>query len=217
MISKIKRMVKSIRDNLRKNIIYKSKRKELLNKEPSIISCDCLGGLVSHDLGLQFRSPTINMYMTASDYIKFIYNIKTYIDINMLKDDEKSYKEGYPVAKLGDIYLYLVHYKSVEEAQIKWNDRKKRINWDNIFFIMNDRNGCTYKEKQLFSDFILSNNYKGIFFTSDKLENMNIPCVYVNDKDKKGYIPDLTRYTGLLHRGYDIYNWTQFLNSSYNL
>ena len=93
MISKIKRMVKSIRDNLRKNIIYKSKRKELLNKEPSIISCDCLGGLVSHDLGLQFRSPTINMYMTASDYIKFIYNIKTYIDINMLKDDEKSYKE----------------------------------------------------------------------------------------------------------------------------
>lgn len=82
---------------------------------------------------------------------------------------------------------------------------------------MNDRNGCTYKEKQLFSDFILSNNYKGVFFTSDKLENMNIPCVYINDKDKKGYIPDLTRYTGLLHRGYDIYNWTQFLNSSYNL
>ena len=58
---------------------------------------------------------------------------------------------------------------------------------------------------------------KGYFFTSDKLENMNIPCVYINDKDKKGYIPDLTRYTGLLHRGYDIYNWTQFLNSSYNL
>ena len=40
-----------------------------LDPDASIISNDCLGGMISHDLGLKFMSPTINLYFeTAEDY-----------------------------------------------------------------------------------------------------------------------------------------------------
>jgi uncharacterized protein (DUF1919 family) len=43
-----------------------------------------------------------------------------------------------------------MHYKSEEEARKKWNTRKKRINYDNIFIIMTDRDGCTKQDLEEF-------------------------------------------------------------------
>ena len=49
----------------------------------------------------------------------------------------------YPVGTLGDITIYFMHYKSFEEAKAKWEERTTRINFDNLFFIMSEREGCT--------------------------------------------------------------------------
>ena len=35
-----------------------------------------------------------------------------------------------------------LHYKSKEEAAEKWNRRKERIQWDNLFFKMSEQNLC---------------------------------------------------------------------------
>lgn len=53
-------------------------RKRLKNKEISIISTNCIGGVLSHDLGLQFKSPTVNLFFRAEDFIKFCENLEYY-------------------------------------------------------------------------------------------------------------------------------------------
>lgn len=105
-------------------------RKRLKNKEISIISTNCIGGVLSHDLGLQFKSPTVNLFFRAEDFIKFCENLEYYMSIDRFVEcyDEKIIEDRtYPVAYLGDLTLYLVHYSSVEEAEKKWNERKQRI------------------------------------------------------------------------------------------
>jgi uncharacterized protein (DUF1919 family) len=61
-----------------------------------------------------------------------------------LKFIESDY--NYPVALLGDIKIYFNHDKSKEDARTKWNERKLRINYDNLFVIMYDRDGISYDD-----------------------------------------------------------------------
>ena len=41
-----------------------SMRLRLKNKDFSILAPTCIGGVISHRLGLKFLSPTINLYMS---------------------------------------------------------------------------------------------------------------------------------------------------------
>lgn len=45
----------------------------------------------------------------------------------MEMEEIKQNEYEYPIAKLGDITLYLVHYKTVQDAQIKWKERSERF------------------------------------------------------------------------------------------
>ena len=56
----------------------------------------------------------------------------------------------FPVAKLRDITVYFMHYQSAEEARNAWERRKQRINWDNLFILMSDQDGCTDELLQMF-------------------------------------------------------------------
>ena len=49
----------------------------------------------------------------------------------------------YPVALLNDVKIYFNHAKTKEEAEIDWERRKTRINYENLYIIMYDRNGLT--------------------------------------------------------------------------
>jgi uncharacterized protein (DUF1919 family) len=40
----------------------KAERSRLTNKEVTIFSSNCIGGVIYHDLGLRFMSPTINLF-----------------------------------------------------------------------------------------------------------------------------------------------------------
>ena len=61
-----------IRKGLRKKLVTNKKREMLINKTPTIISSDCTGGVVYNELGLEFRSPTINMFFSAKDFVDFV-------------------------------------------------------------------------------------------------------------------------------------------------
>lgn len=98
----------------------KQYRNRFINQNITILSMNCTGGILYHDLGLQFLSPTVNLYIKAQDFIKFCENLKYYLSIDqMIQCKEPGIVEDrkYPVAYLGDILLYLVHYHTVEEAQ----------------------------------------------------------------------------------------------------
>ena len=109
----------------------------------------------------------------ASDYIKFIYNIKKYLNqklvfidpknskyIDILKNDK--FYGKYPVARLGDIEIFFMHYTSQKQVISKWNRRIKHINWDHILYKFNDQNGCTIDDLKKFEQLPVKNK---VFFT----------------------------------------------------
>ena len=46
------------------------RREKLKNNDFTIISSECAGGVIYHDLGLRFDSPTINLWFKPDDYLK---------------------------------------------------------------------------------------------------------------------------------------------------
>lgn len=114
-----------------------AKYEQLIKNPPTIISRHCWGGLLYNQLGLKFDSPFINLFMNDADFNKLSKNFSHYMSQELIFDHEEYehiLKINYPVCRLDDIYLYFNHYTSFEEAKQKWDERKKRINYDNLFF-----------------------------------------------------------------------------------
>lgn len=119
----------------------------LKNKKVSIISNNCGGGFISQYYGLKYNSPTAGLFFESSDYLRFVKNLKHYLSIELeFIDSEKSknidyvkstnmYGE-YPVARLDDIEIYFMHYKTEKEAREKWERRVKRVDFDNLLVIL---------------------------------------------------------------------------------
>lgn len=119
-------------------------RKKLKNKNLSLISSNCNGGCILSDLGLEFNSPFVNLSVKPADYIKLCGNLKHYLNCELIFSGAAEEGLPYPIGRLEDIKLYFVHYSSAEEAKFFWNIRKKRVDYDNLFFLFSDRGGCTY-------------------------------------------------------------------------
>lgn len=113
-------------------------QRKIKNNNFSIICNTCIGGIICHDLGMKFNSPTINLYIKPEEFVVFCENIDEYLSAP-LEECEYDSRIGYPVARLKDIKVYGKHYKTFDELQNKWEERKKRICWDNLFIIMTDR------------------------------------------------------------------------------
>lgn len=52
----------------------------------------------------------------------------------------------YPCALLGDILINFVHYTTEEDAKACWYRRLSRINWDNIYIILYEREDTTRED-----------------------------------------------------------------------
>ena len=104
-------------------------------KTPTIICTNCVGGLIYHNLGLQFMSPTINLTIKNADFIKFITNFDHYLNLELVPEPA-TYNEGCPVGRIDDIRIIFNHYKTFAEAKEKWDERKKRIDFDNLYIMM---------------------------------------------------------------------------------
>ena len=101
----------------------------------SIISCNCIGGVFMHEMNMQFLSPTVNLFFSANDFIKFCEGLETKKYIALAPENAGCSKNGnYPLIKLGDITIEAVHYKTFEDFKVSWNTRKKRINYNKIFW-----------------------------------------------------------------------------------
>lgn len=154
---------------LRYNMIYRMKqrtlRNRLINKQFTLLSSNCLGGLIYHEFGLKFLSPTVNLRFSSKEFVKFVVNIEEYLKLNFVEiPTEKSYLIG----MLGDITVHFVHYSSFEEAVNKWKERCKRINWDNTFVLLNDCDGIDESDLALLDQSKLKNI---VVFTAKKYPN----------------------------------------------
>ena len=115
----------------------------LKNDDFSIICPTCVGGAIYHQLRKQFKSPTVNLWLTEDDFYEFCNNLRWYIshEVEYYKDDETY---GFPVGcirnPVGDVIkINFNHHKSFDEAKADWDRRKARINWSKIYIIASTR------------------------------------------------------------------------------
>ena len=122
----------------------KKMRGRLVNTTPTFLCPNCSGGILFHDLGLQFRSPTVNLMMLQTDFAKFVLDLDHYLAEELVFFKHPEYE--CPCARLGDITLHFTHYHTEEEAARKWAERSARIDRDNLFVFLEERDGLTRED-----------------------------------------------------------------------
>ena len=110
--------------NVCRNMTINRRNRSRLNKtDISLVSSNCNGACILHELGLEFNSPFVNLWLKPSDFIKMCRNFNEYMQEELIFTKEDGIK--YPVGVLNDIRIYFQHYKSENEAKDKWESRKR--------------------------------------------------------------------------------------------
>ena len=190
--------------------IYKElKKRKLRNYNPTIISSNCNGGIIYHDLNLPFNSPTINLSMDTDDFIKLVSNMKYYLGQEIVEIEDKNYQ--FPCGMLDDIKIRFNHYDTFEEAVYKWNERKKRINWDNIYIMGIDGDKASYSSLKKFDKLPYKN--KVIFTHRDYPEiKSSYKISGFEDKDEVGVLIYFKKKF-FIRRYLDDFVYVSFLNN----
>lgn len=146
-LDKIKNQIEEVNPFARNR--RRKMRRQLHNSDVTFLVPNCIGGILFHDLGLQFRSPTVNLMMTQTDFVRFVLNLKDYLaqELEFFKHPEYAC----PCAHLADVDVHFTHYDTEEAAAKKWHERIDRINWDNLFVFCEERDGLTEQEMRALS------------------------------------------------------------------
>ena len=103
--------------NLLRTKFYINKIKKIkFSENVSLISQNCVGGIIYHDANQRFLSPTVNLYILPKDFIKFVNNLDYYLSLT----PKVKMGKAYPIGTLGDIKINFMHYFSPEEAVEKF-------------------------------------------------------------------------------------------------
>lgn len=157
----------------KRKLFAKYDNKKIKDKEFTIISNNCWGGMIYESYGLQKQTPTVGLFIMPDDYIKFLRNLREYVsqEIEFINPNDSKYKDflindprfgQYPIGKLKDIEIMFLHYKDENEARNKWNRRCKRIKWDKLLIKFNDQNGCNENHIEAYRELPYKNK---LFFT----------------------------------------------------
>jgi uncharacterized protein (DUF1919 family) len=116
---------------------------DLFPKDLTIISNTCIGGRLYHDYHQKFLSPTIDFYMEPESFVKFCCNLEYYLscEIKPLPDYKIDYLSNFLFCDIGGLIAAFGHTNdSYDKIISKWNERRERVNFDNIIVIATDRN-----------------------------------------------------------------------------
>ncbi len=178
----------------------------------TIISNNCIGGVLCHDFGLRFCSPFVNTNISMEHYLQICRHLKAYMQVKLQQVEVTKEVQDYfyknlgngrvdfPVGKLelsgeSPVLIFFQHYSTFEQGLEAWERRKERINYDNLFFIvatdlMNNQNEC-----EDFANLKLSTQRKLLLTTDVPFEGkgvlsrcMHVPADehFLNIKKEKG-------------------------------
>ena len=189
--------------------LYKEfKRLRLKNRQPSIIASNCIGTFMYYDMKIQFRSPTINLSFDMNDYVRFLEKLEWYLDQPVMPYEDDRF--DYPCGMIGDVEIRFNHYKTFEEAAEKWNERKQRIDWENLFVIGIDGDECSYESIQRFDALPYKNK---VIFTHKPYPEF-LSAHYLLGFEKSNGIGRATDFKDqfLVRRYMDEFDYISFLN-----
>lgn len=189
---------------------FKILRIRLKNKNFTLITPNCIGGVIYHRLGLQFLSPTINLFFpNKKQYLEFVSDLKKYLSesLQFIETDV-----DYPVAILGGIEIRFNHYKTKEEAYNAWERRKKRVKYDNLFIIMDDVKDIDYEDIKKFGSISCTGK---VLFTAKNYPEFDyvLPLSKYKGKDRVGiYMTEKEQFTSKYPFDYD-FDFVKWLNT----
>ena len=170
------------------------RRKQLKTTEITIISNNCWSGHFYRWFQLPYDSPTVGLYIFPDDYLKLAYNIRQYmaLELKFIPLEQSKYKDilierneqHVPIGILNDVEIIFLHYHSQEEAYIKWNRRKERIHWDNIYFKFSEMNGCSEGHLRAFDSLPTD---KKVMFTVYSRPDLH-SAIHMKGYEKQGQI-----------------------------
>lgn len=186
------------------------KRKQLKCSDFTIIASNCNGSFMYHDMKLRYLTPTVNLAINMNDFVKMAENLEQYIakEIVEVKGEGKC-----PVGLLGDVKINFVHYDTFEEGRKKWQERKSRINWDKIFIVGTEKDGCSYEVLQRFDNLPYKNK---VIFTHKEYPEFP-SAFYIKGFEEKEELGVLTNYKKQLfkRRYLDDFDYVEFLNRAF--
>lgn len=202
-------ILRQLRNEYRNVMFLSKQRKRLLNKDICLIASNCNGAMILHDLGLQFKSPFVNLWLRPHDFIKLLSSLEEYMKYDLRFTTEEGI--DYPIGLLKDVKIYFQHYRTEQDAKTKWNERVKRMNYNNLFVLFTDRDGCTeqdllefdklpYKKKVVFVNRPHPSIKSAVYIRGFEDEECVGPCMAY--KSKISY-----------RRYYDDFDYVEWFNS----
>lgn len=202
------------------------RRLALRNHAFSIISNTCIGGVITHAVGQEHRSPTVNLVIYEEDFLTFCTHLRAYAQCpldppataeELARDEQVSYPTGIlrgAALGLPDITVWFVHYHSFEEARDAWVRRFRRVNYEDLFFIM-DR-GMDARDEILDLFHALPFPHK-VFFTH-RQDPKRWPdtfrlSYYTEAAFRPGYMYTFIRRGLLQYRVLDEFDYVHWLNT----
>lgn len=183
-------------------------RKRLKSDEITIIANNCIGGIIYHDLGLQFLSPTINLDIPAEDFLVLCEHLEEYLFLPIAPLEST---ETCPVGTIrgpyGNVQINFRHYKTLAEGVTKWEERKARMHLDKIFIILEDQQ-CSPKIASRFEH--LSFAHKVLFSSVQSLHSVCMPRDFYGHSYHWGKI--LEYPVNSIHRYLERLDYVAFLN-----
>ena len=192
-----------------RKLYCRRKKNRLKNKDFSIIASNCNGTFMYYDMRIRYLTPTVNLVIEMNDFVKLAENLEAYMEKEIVKLESDV---PYPTGMLDDIKIMFMHYPTFEEGVEKWNERKKRINWDNLFIMGTDKDGCTYETIQRFEKLPYKNK---VIFT-----HINYPefpsAFYIKGFEDRSELGVITFFKKqfLKRRYLDDFDYVSFLNRS---
>ncbi len=217
MLKKIRRKIQKFFDL---NNIYRVQEKienirsqrKLKNNNFTIISDNCWGSKIYKDFNVRYNTPFVGLFMYSPCYIKLLKNLDYYLQSELYFIKESKYninkelrkQKWYPIGLLGnEIEIHFLHYKSEAEAENKWMRRKKRMNMDNIFVELSDKELCT---EEIVVEFDKLPFKHKVCFTAKNYPNI-ICAVQLKEYEDDGCIGDIYKDSYIVKRHFDIIDW----------
>lgn len=181
-------------------------QKKLKNQHFSVLSSNCNGAFILHDLNQPFNSPFVNLYLKSTDFIKYLQRLEHYMQTELVFIPTE---KNYPVAQLDDLTVHFMHYHSEQEAREKWLQRTARIDLDNLFVVLTDRDGCSVTDLQDFDRLPFKNK---VAFTHQPFPD--IPSTfYIRGFEHLPQLGDIYEYSGWFGKKYyDQFDYVTWFN-----
>lgn len=184
-------------------------RRKLRNCSFSLIANNCIGSFICHDLGLQFKSPFVNLWIKSDDYLKLLNDLEGYLqtELQFIKEDHIAY----PVGLLRDVKIYFQHYATEEAARQKWNQRLSRLDFGNLYVLFVEIEGTSYENLSAFDQLPFPNK---IMLTHKEYPEFQ-SAFPIFRYEKTGYVGPYYHYknkfTGI--REYDVFDYVSWFNT----